>query len=296
MKPLISIVIPTYNRARDLERALRSVLAQTYPHWEALIVDNHSSDTTDELLKDFNDSRIKLFKVQNVGVIAASRNLGIKHARGEYIAFLDSDDWWTPQKLETSLHYLGQGADVIYHDLFTVTKTNQRLFWKKASTRDLASPVFEDLIINGNALNNSSVVASRKLLNEINGFSEECALVAAEDYDGWLRAARVTEKFTRIPQTLGYYWSGGENISSPGRTLKTLEAFEKLYANEIIDLSVRRSIYWLRYAKGRAYYRLGFYELAKKNLAPICWQRAPFFLKMKSGCMLLLMRLRHRNS
>src|SRR3989338_2810117 len=102
MKPIVSIVIPTYNRACDLERALKSVLAQTYSNWEALVVDNHSSDNTDDVVKSLNDSRLKLFKIHNDGVIAASRNAGVKHATGEYIAFLDSDDWWMPQKLEES--------------------------------------------------------------------------------------------------------------------------------------------------------------------------------------------------
>lgn len=92
MSKLVSIVIPTYNRAQDLERALKSLLAQTFCDWEALIVDNYSKDNTDELIKSFNDPRMKLFKIHNQGVIAASRNVGIKNAKGGYVAFLDSDD------------------------------------------------------------------------------------------------------------------------------------------------------------------------------------------------------------
>lgn len=288
MQPLISIVIPTYNRARDLDRALQSVLAQTYSHWEVLVVDNHSSDNTDDLIKRCNDSRIQLFKIHNDGVIAASRNLGIKQARGEYVAFLDSDDWWTPKKLEESLKYLEQGADVVYHDLFLATKSGQRLFWRKARTRDLKSPVFDDLIINGNALNNSSVVASHKLLNEINGFSEDRVLIAVEDYDAWLRIAKFTEKFKRIPQTLGYYWAGGGNISNPDRMLKTLNALEERYANAMNKFNECHNVCWPIYAKGRAYYRLGSYEMAKKVLAQILFRRAAFKFKIKSLYMFLI--------
>ena len=288
MRPLISIVIPTYNRAFDLDRALKSVLIQTYSHWEALVVDNHSSDKTDDLIKSFNDSRLKLFKIHNNGVIAASRNLGINQSRGEYVAFLDSDDWWSPKKLEESIGYLQQGADVVYHDLFLVTKLNQKFFCRKALTRGLKSPAFNDLLVNGNALNNSSVVVRKKFLSAINGLSEDRNLIAAEDYDAWLRIAKLTDKFKKIPQTLGYYWTGGDNISSPDRTLKTLDAIEERYANEIIDLDAHYCIYWLSYAKGYAYYRMGCYEMAKKFLMQVLCRRAAFKLKIKSLYMLLV--------
>lgn len=288
MKPHVSIVIPTYNRASDLNRALRSVLNQTYSCWEALIIDNHSSDYTDDVVRGFNDSRMKLFKIYNNGVIAASRNLGINHARGDYVAFLDSDDWWMPQKLEKSLKYLDQGADVVYHDLLLVTKTKQRIFWRKTDARNLKSPVFKDLLINGNTLSNSSVVISRDILKKINGFSEDPNLIAAEDYDGWLRAARVTEKFKKIPQTLGYYWAGGGNISNPDRMLRTLGAIEERYANAILDLNAHQDIYWLSYTRGKAYYRLGSYERAKQNLHLIPWNRAPFSIHVKGRLMLLM--------
>ena len=100
--PLVSIIIPTYNRAEDLKRALQSVFDQTFADWEILIVDNHSIDNTDDVVKLFDDPRIRLFKIHNDGVVAASRNLGLKHAVGEYVAFLDSDDWWLPKSLKKS--------------------------------------------------------------------------------------------------------------------------------------------------------------------------------------------------
>ena len=95
---------------------------------EILIVDNHSTDNTDSVVKSFDDPRVQFFRNHNEGVVAVSRNFGLKHAVGEYIAFLDSDDWWHPQKLEVSLKYLERGADVVYHDLFRAKKSNQRIF------------------------------------------------------------------------------------------------------------------------------------------------------------------------
>ena len=101
MNPLVSIIIPTYNRAEDLKRALQSVFDQTFTNWEVVVVDNYSVDNTDSLIKSFNNQKIKLFKIHNRGIISASRNLGLKHALGEYIAFLNQKEL----KLFMVLHY-----------------------------------------------------------------------------------------------------------------------------------------------------------------------------------------------
>ena len=98
--PLISVVIPTYNHAHYLGCALESVLNQTYTNWEAIVIDNHSTDNTDEVMASFTDPRITYLKIHNNGVIAASRNAGILTAKGKWVAFLDSDDRWYPRKFE----------------------------------------------------------------------------------------------------------------------------------------------------------------------------------------------------
>jgi glycosyltransferase involved in cell wall biosynthesis len=295
MNPLVSIIIPTYNRAKDLKRALQSVFDQTFTGWEVLVVDNHSVDDTDNLIKSFSDPRIKLFKIRNEGVIAASRNLGLKHALGEYIAFLDSDDWWLPKKLEESIKYLNQGEDVVYHNLFWVTKSDQKLFWKKTCGRDLKDPIFNDLLEKGNGLINSSVVIRKELLNMVKGLSEDKNLVGAEDYEAWLRIAKVSDKFKKIPQTLGYYWAGGGNITSPDRAIKYIAVLEKLYVETIPDLDVRCSIFWLNYTKGRAFFCLKDYAMAKKYLNLNRWSRAPLLTSVKTCWMLLIINLCHRS-
>lgn len=287
--PLISIVIPTYNRARDLHRALKSVKAQTFNNWEALIVDNHSKDNTEEVVVGFNDQRIKFFKINNDGVIAASRNFGVQKAAGEYIAFLDSDDWWKPKKLEESLKCLEKGEDIVFHALFLATKQDQFIFWRRAQSRDLKSPIFDDLVKNGNALPNSSVVVRLSIINRVNGFSEDRDLIAIEDYDCWLRVAQITEKFKRIRKPLGFYWFGGNNISGPERTLKTMSALEAHYVNTTSKTDFDSRNYLHSYIKGRAEYKLKLYSRAKKNLELISWGKVPFWIYLKTRWMLLLL-------
>jgi glycosyltransferase involved in cell wall biosynthesis len=103
MNPLISVVIPTYNHAHFLRFALQSVIEQTYQNWEIIIIDNHSSDNTDEVLKQFDFYNLRIFKINNNGIIGVSRNVGIKAAKGDWIAFLDSDDIWYKEKLKKSV-------------------------------------------------------------------------------------------------------------------------------------------------------------------------------------------------
>jgi glycosyltransferase involved in cell wall biosynthesis len=289
MNPVISVVLITYNRASLLPRALTSVINQTYPHWEILVVDNHSEDDTDSVVAGYNDNRIRLLKVHNHGVMALSRNLGIREARGEYIAFLDSDDWWTPQKLEESLTYLEKGNDVVYHDLVLVTKPNQRVFWRKVKTRVLKNPAFEDLIANGNGLSNSSVVIRKNTLESIGGLSEDPSLIGTSDYDAWLRVARITEKFERIPQAHGYYWAGGGNISNPALTLKTVDAIEERYLTELVRLDKGG---WTAYSKGRSHYQLASYTNAKKHLKVVNQLHPPPLIRLKIYWMLVMIKLR----
>ena len=111
VRPLFSIIIPTYNRANEIGRCLSSVVGQTYRHWEAIIIDNYSEDNTEDIVKGFNDDRIKYFKNYNYGIISVSRNFGLDRAKGDWICFLDSDDSWKLDKLEQLLRHTNIYAD-----------------------------------------------------------------------------------------------------------------------------------------------------------------------------------------
>jgi len=206
LNPLVSVIMPTYNHAQFLGRALQSVLDQTYPHWEALVIDNHSQDHTDDVIDSFGDSRIHLFKIHNHGVIAASRNLGIRNARGEWIAFLDADDLWYSKKLKVMMTVINadNAYEVLCNDEMIVDiKTGvSRVSRYGPYQKDF----YKVLLIEGNRLSSSATVVRRNFLIQ-NGlaFDELQDYITVEDYGLWLNLARAGARFKFTHDVQGEY-------------------------------------------------------------------------------------------
>ena len=203
--PLVSVVIPTYNHGCYLGRALQSVLDQTYTNWEAIVVDNNSTDNTDEVMAGFNDPRFTYLKIHNNGVIAASRNAGIRVARGGWVAFLDSDDWWKKDKLKVCFDRINDEVDLVYHDLEIVREAPSILKRRYLNSWQVKKPVLKDLLLRGNAIATTSVVVRKSLLEKIGGINESVKMIAVEDFNTWLRIAQITDKFIYLHQCLGFY-------------------------------------------------------------------------------------------
>jgi glycosyltransferase involved in cell wall biosynthesis len=215
VSPLVSVVIPTYNYARFLGQALRSVLSQTYVDWEVIVVDNHSEDNTDAVLNDWSDPRIRVLKIHNNGVIAASRNLGMSVAKGEWIAFLDADDCWYPRKLEKLL--LAAAADpkldVLCNDELQVdARTGSKKILRYGPYE---KKFYKALLIEGNRLSPSATIVRREFLrrNAI-AFNEDAAYATVEDYGFWLDLARFEARFKFIRQVQGEFVVHGANSSA----------------------------------------------------------------------------------
>ncbi|WP_341880160.1 glycosyltransferase [Synechococcus sp. UW140] len=283
--PLFSVVIPTYNHGKYLCRCLQSVLDQTYTNWEAIVVDNHSTDDTEDVVNSFTDERFTYVKVHNNGIIAVSRNVGIKAAKGEWIAFLDSDDWWTSNKLNVCLNYINNTVDLLYHDLVIVSNHSWPFINKFLRGRQLKPPVLIDLLVAGNAISNSSVVVRKKLLDDINGINESRELIAAEDYNTWLRIAQVTEQFYYISQSLGFYLSHSQNMSGKDMSLPRRYAVSA-FVNILTHHQLLRLEASLRYTSGRFNYISHFNKLAIEDLL-IALNHSPLRIKFKILFMLI---------
>jgi len=293
MSSLVSVVIPTYNRAHDLGRALDSVLKQTYPYWEAVVIDNHSTDNTHEVVHGLKDARINSLKITNNGVIAASRNLGIRHATGEFIAFLDSDDFWAADKLDKSISWLGRGFDIVYHDMRIISNKRFRIGRRKFLTRQLVSPVLNDLLIYGNTLPTSSVVVRKAVLDQVGGFREDLELIAGEDYDLWLRLSGLTQRFKRIDGTLGYLTKGSENEFSSARLLSIICEVERRYISGLsAEEQHQAHVNWIDYAHARSQYVQSNYDDAQNRLRKLLTTSSNRSFRIKAMFMLFVIAVR----
>jgi glycosyltransferase involved in cell wall biosynthesis len=231
MRPLISIIIPSYNHAKFISKALDSVLTQTYQNFEIIIADNCSDDGTDRILAYYKDHRIRTLKLKNEGIIAKSRNLAIKEARGEWIAFLDSDDWWFDNKLESCISNAGNFTQVIYHDMKVFNGDNDIITDKIVKSRKLRNPVLIDLLVNGNCLINSSVMVRREMLTKVGGIDERKGLVTGEDYHCWMKIAKETDNFLYLPKVLGYYTVHQRGMSRMDVVAQTQLAYNDFSSN-----------------------------------------------------------------
>ena len=282
--PLVSVVIPTYNHGRYLGRALQSLLNQSYTNWEAFVIDNHSTDNTDDVMATFVDARINYLKIYNKAIIAASRNAGIRAGKGEWIAFLDSDDWWTPDKLQTCFEYINDQVDFVYHDMEIVTE-KFRLFRKKIKSWQVKSPVLIDLMARGSAIATSSVVIRTKLLTQLDGMKEHPDIVGAEDYNTWLRVAQLTDGFIYVSKRLGFY-----QLHSQGISQKNMSAPANHAVAEFIGLlnpqQKNKFVAHLKYTNGRFNYLAGNTDIAKQNLL-FSMKHGQLSVKLKSALMLI---------
>ncbi|MGA8180447.1 MAG: glycosyltransferase [Desulfobacterales bacterium] len=180
--PRVSVIIPTYNRARIIEEAVDSVLAQDYKDFELIIVDDGSQDNTSEVLAAYGNGASILFQ-KNKGVSAA-RNRGISEASGKLIAFLDSDDLWLPQKLSAQVEFFDQRPEALICQTEEIWLRNGIRINPKHRHKKPSGMIFEPSL-KLCLVSPSAVMIRRDLLDTTGGFDE--TLPACEDYDLWLR-------------------------------------------------------------------------------------------------------------
>ena len=261
--PLISVVIPTYNHADFLKVAITSVVEQTYQNFEIVIVDNHSNDHTNEVVASFSDDRIHLYKINNNGIIAVSRNLGADQAKGDWIAYLDSDDRWYSTRLQRLVDSMD--CDLAYDVISTDEYKVNSITGKK--TKLIYGPLkghkYRSLLLYGNRLSPSASLVRKEFLIENNVcFAETQDFVAVEDYDYWLQLALLDAKFKFIHSFEGEYLVHGGNTSAQTSLHKrnslnlikhhifNIQKFEsdkeKLWRNMQGILSIRESFHYLK--------------------------------------------------
>lgn len=268
-KPLVSVIIPNYNYGRFLGQTLNSLLAQDYENWEAIIVDNHSTDDSDEVYQSFSsDARIRILKVHNGGSIAHSRNKGIQESTGSIIAFLDSDDLWAPCKLSRAVEAHQSGVDIVYHDLLRLLDGDIPIVKGRLRSWRLKKPLLRHLLRDGNALLNSSVSLDVSVISRNGLFSESLEIAGAEDYEYWLRCAQACMTFAHLPMALGQYRIHIGSVSRKDMSGKLSSAVAP-YRGDLDYFSQRRLDATISYTAGRHHYLSREINLARTQLGRV---------------------------
>jgi glycosyltransferase involved in cell wall biosynthesis len=212
-RPLISVIMPCYNAEAFVEETIECVFQQSYPHIELIIVDDGSTDRSPAILLEAAKKYPALTALAqaNSGPFPA-RNLALQHAQGEFVAFLDADDYWTVDCLEKLYHALIEAnADLSYCGWQNVVENGQ-------DGPPYLPPAYESGDIFGYFLKGCpwpihAALTRRAIVDQVGGFSTRC--FSAMDYDFWIRLSAVTQNIVRVPEVLAFYrWHNHGQISS----------------------------------------------------------------------------------
>lgn len=215
---LVTVIIPVWNRQEYIKETINSILTQTYKNIEILCIDDYSSDESLSILEQIQDNRLRLIKLaQNSGRPAIPRNIGLKQAKGDFIAFCDDDDIWDQRKIELQMEAMIEySSDFCFTGFEYFGLKKGRPSFKLRAIR-LMTPLS---LIFSNSILNSSVMITRSLFERIGFLNEELSLRAIEDYQYWLRAYFKGAKFHFINETMVYYRVHRKRISSKDEGLE----------------------------------------------------------------------------
>jgi glycosyltransferase involved in cell wall biosynthesis len=258
LRPTISVIIPTYNEATFLPDAIGSVRAQSWPHLEIIVVDDGSVDDTESVLHKLAGSDLRSISQVNSGP-AAARNRGIAEARGEWIAFLDADDFWLPNKLDAQFQEISRHPEAAF--CYTDVKVRYPNGMEHDLQRGITSGTLLLELVRGNLLATPTIVVRRNCFDKIGVFNVE--LRTGEDWDLWLRlAARFPSIYLPQPLTICRVELNSGRYSVQLIEHCTLRVLEHLFScREIMQLwpelpRLRRQVYaWHYSVLAKSYFR-----------------------------------------
>ncbi len=233
MGSLVSIIIPTYNRARILGRAINSVLEQTYANWELIVVDDGSSDFTPQVVESFRDDRIRYVHQENKGHQSA-KNHGMEETRGEWITYIDDDDTFRPDFLKTTLSFIEQNPKTLWGFVrgtrYLELYENGKLVKSIDDSEDFPEHVTpQDIVYRKLHTAMDGAFHARKIIEDGVRFDPKLKF---DDWDFFLTLSeRYPENFLYIPIPLYDYWQrfGGDGMTSQSTYRTWAEQFEIIY-------------------------------------------------------------------
>ena len=251
--PLVSVIIPAFNSAKHLPCAIESALSQTYRNTQIIVIDDGSTDDTKNVIHTFIDKITYLRK--NNGGPASARNYGIEKACGEYIAFLDADDYWLPEKLRDQVEFLALNPELkIVHTNAWIIEETKTICPVFLNYKPSSGNIFEELFLK-NRINLLTVMLKRECFNIIKGFDESRELIGLEDYELWLRMS-LKFKIGYLDRILAVYRLHDNNISNEKRLVRSnlflIEKFSHLFGSENYNynrlISEKKKLLYYRWA------------------------------------------------
>ncbi|AFY50939.1 putative glycosyltransferase [Nostoc sp. PCC 7524] len=251
---LVSVIIPVFNGEKTIRKTLDSILSQTLKDLEIIVINDGSSDSTEEIVKNISDERLQIFSYPNAG-LPASRNRGVSHANSEFISFIDADDIWTQNKLESQLKSIlaSESAAVSYSWTDYIDENGKIVKSGRRVTN--VGDVYSKLLISNFLENGSNPLIRRSALATVGGFDE--SLTAAEDWDMWLRLAAHYD-FVIVPEVQILYRISLNSMSTnlkrqESASLIVIErAFSEPKALALQHLKKRSLAYLYRYLTFKA--------------------------------------------
>ena len=207
---LVSIIIPTYNTEKYIEKCIQSVLEQTYTDYEIIIVDDCSTDNSMDVVARFKDPRIKVIKNEINRGPSYSRNRGIQLSKGDFIALLDSDDWWTPNRLEVMMDFIeSHHADVLFDNVLYIREGEEKPYTTyyqfKGITVDKAQQVTPEYFVN-NDLGILKAIIRKEIIMD-HSIQYEESITYGEDFIFYLEIITRTTKVWLLKEGYYYYLS-----------------------------------------------------------------------------------------
>jgi len=261
LSPSLDVVIPVFNRSAELARALNSLACQSDPCFGVIVCDDGSSEDISAVTQPFSDRlNLELIRIENSGGPARPRNQGVARSQAIWVSFLDSDDWWFPDRMARIREALRNEYDLVYHQLREV-RTEQTGLNRKAKSGIIGSALhgsdpLRQMLRSGNPIPTSACIVRRQSLIDVGGFDENRDLASVEDFDAWLRLCTAGAKLKFMPTELGAYWIGDDQISTFNE--KQMEKQEYLFKRQLELLPQR----YKNIAESNFNYLLGSYAAA----------------------------------
>lgn len=260
---IVSVVIPTYNRVNVLPRAIDSVLNQTYPYLELIVVDDASTDATTSVVEDYDDPRIEYIRHDENRGGSAARNTGIEAARGEFVSFLDDDDEWRPGKLDTQLRAYDRAdpaVGVVYTGIEIVDEAGRT---NTVKTLREEGDITRELLLHNFIGSFSALLVDRETVEEVGGLDE--SFPSWQDWEYYIRLSKVAS-FAAVQKPLVIRHTQGREQISDDIDAKVTESYP-LLAKKFDALAAEYGGDFQRQRHGRLLFRIGYAALSHGHYA-----------------------------